>query len=110
MKISGWNDKKSKLNIMHYSLGFPPYRSGGLTKFCVDLMEEQSNEGHSVSLLWPGKMISIHRNTYIKKHKNYGKIGSYEVYNPTPISYDEGISNTDTAYNFDFSSFVRKCW
>ena len=31
--------------IMHYFLGFPPYRSGGLTKYCMDLMEEQRNHG-----------------------------------------------------------------
>ena len=91
MKISGWNDKKSKLNILHYALGFPPYRTGGLTKFCVDLMEEQRKEGHVVSLLWPGNMISFHKHTFIKRHKDCGNIGNYEVYNPTPISYDEGI-------------------
>lgn len=79
------------MRILHYALGFPPYRSGGLTKFCVDLMEQQRKEGHQVSLLWPGKMISFHRHTFIKKHKDNGTIGSYEVYNPTPISYDEGI-------------------
>lgn len=88
-----------KLNILHYALGFPPYRTGGLTKFCMDLMNEQSKEGHNVSLLWPGRMISIHRDTYIKKHKSYGNIDNYEVYNPTPISYDEGIVDIELFLN-----------
>ena len=42
------------MKILHYSLGFPPYRSGGLTKFCMDLMEQQIKDGHEVALLWPG--------------------------------------------------------
>ena len=32
------------MKILHYSLGFPPYRSGGLTKFSMDLMREQIRE------------------------------------------------------------------
>ena len=44
------------MRILHYALGFPPYRSGGLTKWCVDLMVQQAKEGHEVAMLWPGKM------------------------------------------------------
>lgn len=44
------------MKILHYALGFPPYRSGGLTKFCVDLMVQQTREGHHVAMLWPGKI------------------------------------------------------
>jgi len=96
------------MRILHYSLGFPPYRSGGLTKFCVDLMEEQSRGGHEVSLLWPGKMLSIHRNTYIKEHKKYGEIGSFEVYNPTPISYDEGIIDIELFMAYGNKQIYKK--
>lgn len=39
------------MKVLHYSLGFPPYRSGGLTKFALDLMREQLNEGNEVALL-----------------------------------------------------------
>ena len=42
------------MKILHYSLGFPPYRTGGLTKFNYDLMIEQVKEGNDVALLWPG--------------------------------------------------------
>lgn len=83
------------MNILHYSLGFPPYRTGGLTKFCMDLMREQIKEGHKVSLLWPGEMVTIHQNTYIRKHGQNEGIVSYEVINPTPIPYDEGIVNIE---------------
>ena len=26
------------MRVLHYTLGFPPYRSGGLTKYALDLM------------------------------------------------------------------------
>lgn len=43
--------KRGKFKIMkiiHYFLGFPPYRSGGLTKYAFDLMKAQVNDGHEV--------------------------------------------------------------
>ena len=81
------------MRILHYSLGFPPYRTGGLTKFCVDLMEEQVKEGHEVSLLWPGEMQIFGKETKIRKHDQINGIGNYEVINPTPIPFDEGIKD-----------------
>ena len=83
------------MRILHYSLGFPPYRSGGLTKFCLDLMIEQKNEGDEVALLWPGQMGFINKKIKIKKRKSYlnsyQEIESFELVNPLPISFDEGI-------------------
>lgn len=87
------------LNILHYGLGFPPYRSGGMTKFCIDLMEQQKKEGHQVSLLWPGKMNLIRNKTIIKDRGHVNGIRSFEIVNPLPIPYDEGIS--------DIESFIR---
>ena len=79
--------------ILHYALGFPPYRTGGLTKFCVDLMQEQMAQGHAVGLLWPGEMQLLGEKTYIRVGSDIQGIKNYEVINPTPISYDEGISD-----------------
>lgn len=79
------------MNILHYSLGFPPYRTGGLTKFCMDLMKEQVKEGYQVSLLWPGEIQFFGKRTKIKKNRSVDGIASFEVINPTPVSYDEGI-------------------
>ena len=50
------------MRILHYSLGFPPYRTGGLTKFTMDLMRQQVKDGHIVTLLWPGEMHFIGKN------------------------------------------------
>lgn len=57
------------MNILHYALGFPPYRSGGLTKLCIDLMEQQVKEGHTVAMLWPGQMGVVNQKVAIKNTK-----------------------------------------
>lgn len=89
------------MRILHYSLGFPPYRSGGLTKFCLDLMIQQNYDGHQVALLWPGQMRFINKSVSIKYRNIYkvsgisAEIKSYELINPLPISYDEGINRVE---------------
>lgn len=99
------------MKILHYALGFPPYRSGGLTKFCVDLMTQQAKDGHTVAMLWPGQMGFVKKAVAIKKRKDVTlkeqKVQSFEIINPLPISYDEGIAefaeftqdNGESAYN-----------
>ena len=77
--------------IMHYFLGFPPYRTGGLTKFAVDLMECQS-EYSKVIGMWPGKMKLFDKGTRIEFKKKYNEIYSAELINPLPVPLDEGIS------------------
>ena len=83
------------MRILHYSLGLPPYRSGGLTKFCTDLMKQQFRDGNEIALLWPGRMEILIGNTKIKdKGKSLqgdSKIQNYEIINPVPVPYDEGI-------------------
>lgn len=85
------------MKILHYALGFPPYRSGGLTKLCVDLMVQQAKEGHTVAMLWPGQMGFVNQKVAIKKHENVKLSGqdilSFEVINPLPVSFDEGIAD-----------------
>lgn len=79
------------MKILHYALGFPPYRSGGLTKFCIDIMSQQREMGHEVALLWPGSMKLIRRTIKIIQRKENNGVGSFELINPLPVSYDEGI-------------------
>jgi len=82
------------MKILHYALGFAPYRTGGLTKFCMDLMQQQLQQGHDVGLIWPGEMRFLGGKTRIRTGKKVAGVGSYEVINPTPVSYDEGIADT----------------
>lgn len=83
------------MRILHYALGFPPYRTGGLTKYCTDLMLEQAEQGNEVSLLWPGEMRILAKKTEIKKRKTWNGIGSFEIINPLPVPLDEGIADID---------------
>lgn len=54
-------------------------------------MQEQVKEGNQVALLWPGQIEILGRKNRIKRHKSVDGIGNFEVINPTPVSYDEGI-------------------
>ena len=81
------------MKIVHYSLGFPPYRSGGLTKFCMDLMKEQVRTGNDVSLMWPGEIGLQNKKTRIRKGPKVCGIHNYEIVNPLPVPYDEGVGD-----------------
>ena len=81
------------MRLLHYALGFPPWRTGGLTKYCVDLMLTQKEQGYEVALLWPGRIGLIDKRVRIRKRENWKEIGSYELVNPLPIALDEGILN-----------------
>lgn len=77
------------MRILHISLGLPPLRSGGLTRYCTELMEAQSASGHQVSLLFPGRFKP--GLTHIRKDSWHG-IPTYEVINPLPVALTYGIA------------------
>lgn len=79
------------MKILHYALGFPPYRTGGLTKYCTDLMLTQREQGHQVALMWPGQIGFVNKTLKIRKGKSWNDILSFEVINPLPVALDEGI-------------------
>lgn len=81
------------MKILHYSLGLPPYRSGGLTKYMLDLMEEQVSQKEEVFLLYPGKIKIFDKNVNIVKNKEYKGIKVYEIINPLPVSLLDGIKD-----------------
>lgn len=88
------------MNILHYSLGFPPFRRGGMTQYCVDLMIEQLKSGHNVGLLWPGVLRNLSENSKIIKQLKYEiqnglYCDSYEIINPLPIPLMDGIRNPE---------------
>lgn len=78
------------MNILHYSLGLPPYRSGGLTKYSFDLIEEQIAQGYNVKLIFPGASTRS-GDTDIKKYKNRQGINAFEIINPLPVPLLSGI-------------------
>lgn len=81
------------MNILHYALGFPPYRSGGLTKYVTDLMQAQLGQGDKVALLWPGSYGMIRHDSWIEQNDKVNGIDSYELHNPLPVPLMDGIQD-----------------
>ncbi|MBN1043581.1 glycosyltransferase [Clostridium botulinum] len=80
------------MNILHYSLGLPPYRTGGLTKYSFDLMKEQAKNKDKIYLLFPGRISLLNNKTKIKYYKNDMGINVYEIVNPLAVPLLNGIS------------------
>lgn len=89
------------MKILHYFLGFPPYRTGGLTKYAFDLMKTQKEQGNQVIALWPGKMKIFSKKVGVCKKGAVDGIINYEMMNPLPVSLDEGIK--------EIAEFTREC-
>lgn len=89
------------MRILHYSLGLPPYRSGGLTKYANDLMLKQNEKGDEVFLLFPGEINKNRKYIDIKKYKRYKGIDVYELKNPLPVPLRSGIREPNI--------FMEKC-
>lgn len=83
------------MKILHYTLGLPPYRSGGLTRYTTDLMLAQSID-NEVSLLYPGGLGIFSRNKKAISCKQYNKISVYKIMNAVPVPLLFGIKNPKT--------------
>lgn len=87
------------MNILHYILGTPPYRSGGLTKYAIDLMMEQRESNNNVSALYPGDFVPLnYSKTYITT-KEWNGFTLYEIKNPSPIPLLYGVKNPLSIFN-----------
>lgn len=82
------------MKILHYTLGLPPYRTGGLTKYSIDLMKSQVETKDDVFLLYPS-YFSFSKKTSIKFYSTYNGIKVFELINPLPISLLSGISTPE---------------
>jgi glycosyltransferase involved in cell wall biosynthesis len=82
------------MKIIHYSLGFFPYRTGGLTRYAEDLAKEQAKE-HIVAMLWPGEIKLFTREIKIKKKKSVDNVLNYEIINPLPVTVTGGIKEPE---------------
>lgn len=81
------------MRVLHYTLGLPPYRTGGLTKYATDLMLSQAEAGDSVALLWPGRYLVWNRKTIIERQLSYYHIENYELLNPKPVPLLNGVKD-----------------
>lgn len=82
------------MKVLHYTLGLPPARSGGLTQYSLALMLEQVKTDQ-VYLLYPGNYSIKKRTTYIRKDSKYKNIDVYKIVNPTIIPLLHGIKKAE---------------
>lgn len=79
------------MNILHYSLGFPPNRTGGLVKYSNDLIFSQSIMGHQIVYLYPGKYEYFKKTNIKYIGKNNDGITLYRIDNGLPLPLKKGI-------------------
>lgn len=79
------------MKILHVSLGLPPFRTGGLNRYCADLMDEQVKQGDTVALLCPGN-FTFYGKTRLQKVRNK-KFDIYKIINPLPVALVNGVSD-----------------
>lgn len=79
------------MNILHYTLGFSPIRTGGLVGYSTDLMCEQKRMGYDVFALYPGSINYIHKKAYIKRKKRKLDFEVFELINSLPLAIFGGI-------------------
>lgn len=82
------------MNILHYSLGLAPQRSGGLTKYATDLMMEQA-ERHRVSLLYPAGYRPLQTRISWRQGDDHHRIRTFQLRNTFPIPILYGIKSPD---------------
>lgn len=80
------------MNILHYSLGLAPQRSGGLIKYATDLMMEQAHR-HHVSLLYPAGYKPLRTRISWRKSKNHHQIHTFQLQNTFPVPILYGIKS-----------------
>lgn len=86
------------MRILHYSLGYPPNRSGGLVKYSLDLMEEEQKQGNQIYSLYPGRYNPL-KKTHIRYEKKLDTgIVVYELINSLPLPLYGGISDPKAFY------------
>ncbi|MGJ1416662.1 glycosyltransferase [Sphingobacterium multivorum] len=79
------------MKVLHYSLGLPPYRSGGLTKYAKDLMVSQVELGYDVNLLYPSDLAFGYPNVKVRKNVSFSGIRVFELKNPLTVPLLHGV-------------------
>lgn len=78
------------MRILHYTIGLPPLRHGGLVQYVLDLSKAQKNAGDEVFLLFPGPR-SLWPGSYIKSVGIYRGIPAYCIVNATDVPVSGGV-------------------
>lgn len=79
------------MNVLHYTLGLPPLRSGGLTKYSTDLLLSQREMGYNIALLYPGGVNIKYPSKEIVRKANWRDISLFEIKNPVAVPLLLGV-------------------
>jgi glycosyltransferase involved in cell wall biosynthesis len=80
------------MKVLHVSLGLPPLRTGGLTRYCTEIMDAQAAAGDEVSLVFPGR---FGRGKTQVRRGSWHDVTTYEVVNPLPVALTYGVAEPD---------------
>ena len=80
------------MKILHVSLGLPPLRTGGLTRYCSELMEAQVAAGEQVSLVYPGRFLP---GPVRFRRGQWRGVETFELINPLPVALTFGVAEPD---------------
>lgn len=86
------------MRVLHVSLGLPPLRTGGLTRYSIELMEAQVAAGDNASLLFPGRFLC--GKTRIAEG-SWREVPTFEIVNPLPVALTYGVAEPE--------AFMSKC-
>ena len=79
------------MKILHYILGFPPMRSGGLTQYAIDLMRTQKDLLHDVYAVYPGNFFFFSSKRDVVAVKPNLSILSFKIKNALPLPLFHGV-------------------
>lgn len=102
------------MKILHYMFGLPPVRNGGLVRYVLDLIEQESKMGADVRLLIPGTLsVGTNRKPKILNSRTpYRQIRTYEICHPLPVPMCSGIRDPglfmQTCSGSAYCSFLRR--
>jgi glycosyltransferase involved in cell wall biosynthesis len=94
------------MKILHFTLGLPPYRSGGLTKYSTDLMMYQADCGKEVSVLYSAysNIFSFYKKPFFVKKETFNKIKVFEIKNSPPIPLHYGVKSPNDILKIELIS------
>lgn len=98
------------MRVLHYTLGFAPYRSGGLIRYANDLMVAQVAMGDDVFALYPGCPRPFVGKCSVGYECRRDGVTVYEMVNPLPVPLLYGVGDADAMMNedgLDLCSFGR---
>lgn len=80
------------MTILHYFLGFLPMRSGGLTRYAIDLMYEEKALGHDIIAIYP-RMNLTKCKIRFKYKGSEDNVMRYELIGALPIPLLYGVKH-----------------